>query len=135
MKTKARQFHSGVLLDDKINVIQDFRQKLNETFEDFLGYKSEPSSELKLGMGLKPESIPNIVDFGRVKIMLKKLLYDNILSVKSGGKGSGMTFWMGQEVGLVQWPHYSRSCFNLVLNYKIPFRLNKLYNIKSLTRV
>ncbi len=62
--------------------------KFQGTFEDFLGYKSEPSSqpssELKMGSGLKPESIPNIVDLGRVKIMLKKLFYDNILSVKSG---------------------------------------------------
>jgi hypothetical protein len=36
------------------------------------------------GGGLKPEKIPNVVDLGRIKIMLKKLYYDNILSVRKG---------------------------------------------------
>ncbi len=80
------------------NLSIEYLKNPNESLECFLGV-NRPSSErlssykkkrdstdphIEEGSGLQPEKIPNVVKLGRVKIMLKKLYYDNILSVRTG---------------------------------------------------
>jgi hypothetical protein len=81
--------------DTKVkNLSEKYLKNPDESLESFLNLNVEPLSSYKKkrsssksemeGGGLRPEKIPNVVDLGRIKIMLKKLYYDNILSVRKG---------------------------------------------------
>ena len=50
--------------------------------------KKAPVKIQEYGMGIKQEQIPNIVPLGKVYILLSKLYYQNILSVKNKQKKS-----------------------------------------------
>jgi hypothetical protein len=88
---------STLKLDDKLN--KDIKIKLfgtnkvKEDLYDFLQTTYKLTSEVAkpfveshkvvMGYGLKTESIPDICHFGKNIILLKKLYYNNILSVKN----------------------------------------------------
>lgn len=44
-------------------------------------------NEFKIGWGIKEEEIPELVDFGKIKLALNKLFYKNILSVRHNNTG------------------------------------------------
>ena len=45
--------------------------------------RNEPRDKIEYGMGMKGENLPQYVPFGDVNILLKKLFYDNVLSVRN----------------------------------------------------
>ena len=80
-------------LNKDIKVALFGTNKVKEDLYDFLRTTYKLTSELAkpfvesnkvvMGYGLQPESIPDICHFGKNIILLKKLYYNNILSVKN----------------------------------------------------
>lgn len=72
------------------------QSKIDSTFEDEeeFGIAKIPTNTFneegeiyQIGWGVKSENIPEMVDFGKIKIGLNQLFYKNILSVRHGNLG------------------------------------------------
>lgn len=73
--------------------LQDYIESTRED-EDEFGIAKIPTNTFnedgeiyQLGWGVKSKEIPEMVDFGKIKIALNKLFYKNILSVRHGNQG------------------------------------------------
>ena len=75
---KVALFGTERVKDDIYDFLQTTYKLTSETAKPFV-----ESSKVIMGYGLKTESIPDICHFGKNIILLKKLYYNNILSVKN----------------------------------------------------
>jgi hypothetical protein len=75
---KIRLFGTNKVKEDLYDFLQTTYKLTSETAKPFI-----ESGKVIMGYGLKTESIPDICHFGKNIILLKKLYYNNILSVKN----------------------------------------------------
>lgn len=75
---KIALFGSSKVKEDIYDFLQSTHKLTKETAKPFV-----ESGKVIMGYGLKTESIPDICHFGKNIILLKKLYYNNILSVKN----------------------------------------------------
>jgi hypothetical protein len=75
---KIRLFGTNKVKEDLYDFLQTTYKLTSEVAKPFI-----ESGKVIMGYGLKTESIPDICHFGKNIILLKKLYYNNILSVKN----------------------------------------------------
>jgi hypothetical protein len=75
---KIALFGTNRVKEDIYDFLQSTHKLTSETAKPFI-----ESGKVIMGYGLKTESIPDICHFGKNIILLKKLYYNNILSVKN----------------------------------------------------
>ena len=75
---KVALFGTSRVKEDIYDFLQTTYKLTSETAKPFV-----ESNKVVMGYGLKTESIPDICHFGKNIILLKKLYYNNILSVKN----------------------------------------------------
>jgi hypothetical protein len=75
---KIALFGTNRVKEDIYDFLQSTHKLTSETAKPFV-----ESGKIIMGYGLKTESIPDICHFGKNIILLKKLYYNNILSVKN----------------------------------------------------
>ena len=75
---KVALFGTNKVKEDLYDFLQTTYKLTSEVAKPFV-----ESNKVVMGYGLKPESIPDICHFGKNIILLKKLYYNNILSVKN----------------------------------------------------
>jgi hypothetical protein len=66
-----------------IRAISIRENSLRVTQKPYALARNEPRDKIEYGMGMKGENLPQYVPFGDVNILLKKLFYDNVLSVRN----------------------------------------------------